>query len=1501
MAGNYARAIGEIICEKFYASRGKIRGIFLVFLLSALGVGIFGVGSSARGDSLVSDVVYKLPYQRDESLLVTQAYQTNFTHKPGGSDAYALDFAKNGCEIYGKPIVVVAPGKVVAVNGLVTKTGYGIMAKIQHSNGAVSLYAHMSKLLVSAGQEIKAFQTIGYMGNTGFVAGTACKKYPGAHLHFALRETVAGKIKAVLPEPISKYTNIKSSKWYISDNGPEPEKPTTTPQVLGDKIYPTPSSGSGGGTGVAGGQTSTPPVTPIIATGGGGGSTPTPPSSPPVVAPVVDLIFNASSTVKRVARLEFTVTPAGAQAWCQLNGAPVEQCTSPRVYTDLAGGPQDFKIYATFNNQTSTVIGCSWWVDMPQVTVELFDRDSQSREFANDLTVGVAANATGTVSQWFLAPVGALSGGAENGFKMADGSEITGWQESAPTILNLTSTEGLQKFNLLTKDSTGYIDSWPAEISLDQTPPNSRVEALPELLAEELFTLTWLGNDNLSGVDYYQVQYQIKNSGAWNFWSWSGKKTEKIYENSLSFKGQSRKTYEFRARAVDKAGNWETWPDWPDTFTLIEARGAQYLDVIINEVAWMGTNATTSDEWLELYNNTPHPIDMSGWKLSGGSWEVDLGVLSNYINGYSYLVLAKSGAVTKTLGASKTLPAEVDLNDAGEKLTISDNHARLIDSVDCAGGWFAGNNSTSTSPQSMERINSKGEGSDSSNWGEHLPAVSSRGYDANGGALGGTASMPNSVSYPEEIPVTILQATWSSSTITGDYTFTKEGSPYLLLGGSMSISGDVVIEPGAIIRFGPPSMSNFYWLPNLSIGGKLTAIGTAEEPIIITSNYDLEYPGARPINPGYDDRQGTMRWGKLNAGGEVVMENVIMRWGDGLRLTGGTPRVSNCRFEGLSGSYVQNASGQLAGMIALTNVAGGVLDNNVLIGNSFSSYGLTVLRSTAGLTKNQFNYLGTVVRFGEYLGGTPDHLEMNMNTIAHNKLFCLKTAAADLVLNQNVYSDNTNNYVSIQPNDNEWDGDAEMVSNQTWSGETAYVINEYTFNKATSTLTIEPGTVIYLHPVSSPYPEGCNLETTGLGLAGPLVARGTAEKPIVFTNFDDSEYPEGPGLSGDYSHCSTYWSSISLSNTSTEQALEWVTFRHGGASMVTTPNSALSISHVDNLSMKNLEFNSNRGTLKISVAQNVSVLGSTFKKNIVAAEISSSSGLFTNNQFIDNPESVNFKKSGAWEIRDNFSNIQSGINYTAINDHGDSVPARITAPTVWGTNTNMPYIIAGRLEVENGLKIEPGVTVKLSKFIYDGGMNVVQPSGRLHWRGTAEAPITLTSIKDDSADGDTNGDGLASVPAAGDWGGIYLNQTTDHILEYVNFNYGGKGDYSSVLTMNQAQAVINRCAFTNSSGAGLRWKSVAPGNLTLTASRFENNAVGLVIDSASVGPWENITGQIFAGNTQWGVLNNSVTFLDAGRNWWGSADGPRWSGNTTSTGDKISERVNFDPWLTERP
>jgi len=64
-----------------------------------------------------------------------------------------------------------------------TRSGYGNTIELTHpEDNKATVYAHLSRMLVSAGDTVSAGQQIGEVGNTGGAAGMGC------HLHFEVHE-----------------------------------------------------------------------------------------------------------------------------------------------------------------------------------------------------------------------------------------------------------------------------------------------------------------------------------------------------------------------------------------------------------------------------------------------------------------------------------------------------------------------------------------------------------------------------------------------------------------------------------------------------------------------------------------------------------------------------------------------------------------------------------------------------------------------------------------------------------------------------------------------------------------------------------------------------------------------------------------------------------------------------------------------------------------------------------------------------------------------------------------------------------------------------------------------------------------------------------------------------------------------------------------------------------------------------------------------------------------
>ena len=194
-------------------------------------------------------------------------------------------------------------------------------------------------------------------------------------------------------------------------------------------------------------------------------------------------------------------------------------------------------------------------------------------------------------------------------------------------------------------------------------------------------------------------------------------------------------------------------------------RAAAALDVVINEVAWGGTAASSADEWLELKNNTTSTINLNGWtlrSLTDGSPNI---VLTGTISPGGYYLLERTDNNTVSDIPADQAPYTGDLGNGGEILQLTDALSNVIDTASGSGGWPAG--SGSPGYYSMERIDSLAPDTDL-NWASN-DGVVRNGLDAGGDPINGTPRQPNSAKpYIPTAPGSVLiSAVHADAYVTG--------------------------------------------------------------------------------------------------------------------------------------------------------------------------------------------------------------------------------------------------------------------------------------------------------------------------------------------------------------------------------------------------------------------------------------------------------------------------------------------------------------------------------------------------------------------------------------------------------------------------------------------------------------------------------------------------------------------------------------------------------------
>jgi hypothetical protein len=137
----------------------------------------------------------------------------------------------------------------------------------------------------------------------------------------------------------------------------------------------------------------------------------------------------------------------------------------------------------------------------------------------------------------------------------------------------------------------------------------------------------------------------------------------------------------------------------------------------------------------------------------------------------------------------------------------------------------------------------------------------------------------------------------------------------------------------------------------------------------------------------------------------------------------------------------------------------------------------------------------------------------------------------------------------------------------------------------------------------------------------------------------------------------------------------------------------------------------------------------------------------------------------------------------------------ITGSEIWSSTGNVHTIGVGCgdvvIEYGESLTITEGTIVKV-----DIG-NALIVNGSLQVLGSSINPVYITSIRDDTIGGDTNGDG-ASSGVKGDWAGVRFNDSSADasLIEYAVIRYAGYNSYGNV-HLDSASPTIQNTVLSN--------------------------------------------------------------------------------------------------------
>lgn len=772
---------------------------------------------------------------------------------------------------------------------------------------------------------------------------------------------------------------------------------------------------------------------------------------------------------------------------------PPADTTVPAAVTDLSA-----------SNPTTSTIQLTWTAPG--------DDGSTGTATSYDVrysAAGITADNFNSATQVTGEPIPSTAGTSES---MA----ISGLSAGATYYFALKSSDETANTSALSNTPNIVTTALPSPPQ-DTTSPQVTLDALTSSQGNTDFTLSWIvtdsgGEASASGVQSIFIEYtvtpsvagvfaQYDSNGVWTSWQTgsAGKITLNSQATSLSIRGQDGSSYTFQVSASDVAGNISS---------VVNASTAVSLPktVVINEIAWAGTKAQSTDEWLELFNTTGASVDLTGWRVaSSDSSGPEITLTGSIVaNGFYLTERTDDQATTATAQLTASFGNGLS-NTACETLYLYNAEGVVVDQTACAndGAWPAG----TASPDyiSMERVVSTTEGSSVSNWASNN-RIQYNNKDTGNNWINGTPGQANSTATS---PTTITDTTLRFDEFSS-LTLTTLGSPYVTTASvTIPATKTLIVEPGVTVKFKDNTA-------RLTVQGTLKAQGTQAGGITFTTDGSTLWCGIKIASTSTDSQLDYVTIDKAQSTGSSFCNESVNY---AMYVDSSAVAINNSVIQ--TGSYHRKLYLKNSSSIINASTISGATLNTESVGIYVDGGSPTISNSTVSNNST-----------GIFVNSLANSPTIQNNTFTGNTQ-AVKLSSASAALSENTATSNTYNGTLFE---------GAVLSNMTWQADTMpYIVNKFTVSTGT-TLTIQAGAAVKF--INTPSTE------SEITVQGTLITQGTQANLISFAGITDA----------------TTWKRIYIAPGSTGSQLSYTTITKGG----NTYNEAVLYVKQSNIQLSNV-------------------------------------------------------------------------------------------------------------------------------------------------------------------------------------------------------------------------------------------------------------------------------------------------------------------------------------------